>query len=828
MTTPPNPSDDAAVAPGPQPGLPESYQHALVETVAVLDIVTELISRSLDTSDIERILAKLDAAQGDAFTAKLGELLRRTSALLVVTSRLADSQSVDELLGQMVELMAAFVDAERCSIFLYDARSDELYARAAVGLGEVRFPAGQGIAGSVFRSGRSVQIDDAYADPRFSPEVDRRTGFRTRNLLCVPIRHLRDGKSAVVGVAQLLNKRRGAFAPGDMTLLETLNSQAATALVNAMLHEEIARTRSEERQMLEVTAALGSELQLQPLLLKIMETVSLILEADRATLFVHDAASDELWALATQGGRVSEIRFPASRGIAGHVFRTGDTINIPDAYADPRFNPEVDRQTGYRTQTILCMPVFDRQGRAIAVTQVLNKRGGPFTFIDERRLRAFSSQAAVAMENARLFDEVTRVSQYNESILESMSNGVITLGAAGTIVKVNAAAVRLLRLDEAGQAVGRHAADFFAGANAWIAESIDAVRGSGRPDVAMAVEMSVPRRLASVDPAAGQEVLSVNLSVVPLPDARQSGPGCMLMIEDLTQEKRLKTTMARYMTKEVVDRLLEEGEAALGGRELHATVLFTDIRGFTSIAEALGAHETVSLLNDYFSLMADVILERGGLVDKYIGDAILAVFGVPFGSPDDADHAVQAAIGMLSAVGEFNGAREALGLPPVLMGVGINSDEVVSGNIGSPRRMDYTVIGDGVNLASRLEGANKSYGSEILISEMTAAELKRPYALRELDRIRVKGRSQPVAVFEVLDHLAPEAPARDPRKLDAFARGLRAYRERDWAQAERDFEAALAVDPKDEASRLYLRRCAHLREHPPAPDWNGVWVMTEK
>jgi adenylate cyclase len=329
-------------------------------------------------------------------------------------------------------------------------------------------------------------------------------------------------------------------------------------------------------------------------------------------------------------------------------------------------------------------------------------------------------------------------------------------------------------------------------------------------------------------PAEGEDALSVNLSVVPLPDARQSGPGCMLMIEDLTQEKRLKTTMARYMTKEVVDKLLEEGEDALGGKVLHATVLFTDIRGFTSIAEALGAHETVTLLNDYFSLMADVILERGGLLDKYIGDAIMAVFGVPFGAADDADRAVQAAIGMLSAMGEFNGAREALGLPPVLMGVGVNSDDVVSGNIGSPKRMDYTVIGDGVNLASRLESANKTYGSQILISEMTAAELRQPYTLRELDRIVVKGKSQPVAVFEVLDHLDRDHPARSPRKLEAFARGLAAYRAREWTTALRAFDETLAVDPGDVASRLYRSRCGHFRQQPPPEDWNGAWVMTAK
>ncbi|HEX2570836.1 MAG TPA: GAF domain-containing protein [Polyangia bacterium] len=797
------------------------------------DVIGQLVGHRLRQDDIRRLLQSLSVRDREAFTEKLADLLRKTSALLEVSKRLADSLSLDVLLPRMVELVSDFLDAERCTIFLYDKETDELYTKAAVGLNTtVRFPSGHGIAGSVFKSGRSVHIPDAYADPRFNPEIDKKTGFHTRDILCAPIKHIRDGRTEVVGVAQVLNKRGRGFTTEDLTLLETLTSQAASAFVNAQLYLEIARARQEETQLLEVTAAMSTELQLAPLLTKIMETVCTILEADRATLFLYDARTQELWALVRQIDGVREIRFPCHIGIAGTVFTSGKTVNIPDAYADPRFNQEVDKKTGYRTNNILCMPVINRKGQTIAVTQVLNKRGGPFTAIDEKRLRAFSAQAAIAMENAQLFDEVNRIKNYNESILQSMSNGVITVDEAGTIIKVNAAACRLLRKKEPGEVEGQNVHNFFAGPNAWITEAVEAVQRTGQPKVTVGADLLLIDDPVSMNDSWQARMASVNLSVVPL-GSEGAGEakkqlGCMLMIEDITNEKRLRSTMSRYMSPEVAEKLLSEGEAALGGKMQKCSVLFTDIRSFTTISERLGPQETVKLLNEYFTLMVDIILDKGGILDKYIGDAIMAVFGAPFSSPEDADHAVQAAIEMLKALRAFNRQRLAEGQEPVLMGLGINSDDVLSGNIGSLKRMDYTVIGDGVNLASRLEGANKYYGTQILISEFTVRELKGHYRLREVDKIQVKGKHLPVGVYEVLDYLDDSSASSLGRMLDIYGTALERYRHREWMAARELFHQALVLRPEDGPSKLYLERCFYFLEHPPAADWDGVWVMKDK
>ncbi len=420
-----------------------------------LDLVGTIVGHRLQQGDIKRILAKLSANDRDSFADKLSDVLRKTAALLEVARRVSDTLQLDTLLPRMVGLVAELVGADRCTIFLYDRDNDQLYSRVAMGdnVGEIRIPASAGIAGAVFRANQPEIIADAYADQRFNREVDKKTGYTTRNILCAPIV---DGSGAAIGITQVLNKLSGAFSPDDLTLLQSINAQAASAFMNAQLHEQLERQRNEESRLLEVTTAISRELQLQPLLQKIMETVTAILDADRSTLFMHDKKTGELWSNVAQGVGTKQIRFPAHLGIAGSVFTAGETVNIPDAYADARFNSAVDKATGYKTNTILTMPVVNKQGERIGVTQVLNKRGGPFTKTDEKRLAAFGAQAAIAIENAQLFEQVVAVKNYNDAILQSMSNGVVTVDADGGMRTANHAALRLFRAEDTPEHIVGH------------------------------------------------------------------------------------------------------------------------------------------------------------------------------------------------------------------------------------------------------------------------------------------------------------------------------------------------------------------------------------
>src|SRR6185436_14259933 len=219
-------------------------------------------------------------------------------------------------------------------------------------------------------------------------------------------------------------------------------------------------------------------------------------------------------------------------------------------------------------------------------------------------------------------------------------------------------------------------------------------------------------------------------------------------------------------------KLLESDADVLGGQNSLVTVLFSDVRGFARLAEELGPAETVALLNGLFTEMVECIQHEGGMLDKFIGDALMAEFGIPLSHPDDEDRAVRAAIRMQHALKDLNQSRADRGLRPLSIGIGINTDVVVSGNIGSPKRMDYTVIGDGVNLASRFESACREYGTGILTGESTVRRLQGIYRIREIDRVILRGKSEPVGVFEILDYHTEESFPQLDGVLSCFRDGL--------------------------------------------------------
>ena len=580
-------------------------------------------------------------------------------------------------------------------------------------------------------------VDDAYSDDRFNSDVDKETGYTTKTILCVPIRTVKD---EIIGVAQCLNKHNGLFTEKDQSLLMDIAQMAVPALRSSQFVERMRKVRAQEMEFLSVVADITSELELDSLLARVMAEATRMLDAERSTLFLHDEKTDTLFSRVAQGTKVGEIRLPSHAGIAGTVFTSNKTVNIPHAYADLRFNPGFDKTTGFFTRSILCTPVVNKYGKVIGVTQALNKKGGPFTEEDESRLKAFTAQVAIALENAKLFDDVQKMKNYNESMLLSMSNGVVTLSEKRVVVTCNEAGLKILQVT-AADVIGKKAEEIFTGKNEWIVERIAKVETQKTSDIEMDVEIEV----------AGQTA-TVNFSILPLKTDHAEQLGTMLMIEDISTEKRVKATMSRYMDPTIAARMLENDDgAALGGQSSRTTVMFSDIRGFTPITEQLGAQGTVSFLNEYFTLMVDIITKEEGMLDKFIGDAIMAAFGLPMPHDDDEDRAVRASIAMIKACWKYSQERIAKGFVPVDMGIGLNTDMVVSGNIGSAKRMDYTLIGDGVNLASRLESACKQYSARILISENTYARLRGTYRVRDIDMVIVKGKTEPVGVYEVLD-----------------------------------------------------------------------------
>lgn len=747
--------------------------------------------------------------------------LRRAEMLLEISRHMAGFETLDEVLSELVDIVTRETKAERSSLFLNDPETGELYTRVAQGtnIREIRILNDSGIAGWVFSTAKGRIIDDAHSDPHFNKSIDEQTGFKTRTILCAPIKTV---KGQVIGVVQSLNKkddkRYTKFTDDDLDFLEDIATQAAVALQSTEFVERMQKKRSQEMEFLDIVSDVTSEINLHNLLAKVMGEATRMLNADRSTLFLNDEKTNELWSMVGSGLDSVEIRLPNHLGIAGTVFTSGQSINIPYAYADLRFNPAFDKKTGFFTRSILCTPVVNKGGKVIGVTQVLNKKGGPFTDEDEQRLKAFTAQISIGLENAKLFNDVQNMKNYNESMLESMSNAVVTTDEDGKVVTCNAAGLRIMKLENDDDIIGKMVEDFFVDKNAWVMDKIKKVDETQVSDISMDAEMRF-----------GEENVSANVTVLPLRSTEDKKLGTMVMIEDISSEKRMKSTMSRYMDPGLADQLMSAGDSDdfLGGRSTEATVLFSDIRSFTTLTESLGAQGTVSLLNEYFTIMVDIITGEGGMLDKFIGDAMMAGFGVPVPHDDDEDRAVRSAIAMMTSLREWNAEREAKGEMTIDHGVGLNTDNIVSGNIGSPKRMDYTMIGDGVNLAARLESACKTYHAHILISEFTVAKLKGTYRIRGVDDVIVKGKTKPVGVYEVLDYHTDESFPNLMEAVGYFNQGRKCYHAGDWDKAITNFKEVLKANPNDALSQTYIERCEHLRAEKPK-DWKGVWVMKSK
>jgi adenylate cyclase len=298
-------------------------------------------------------------------------------------------------------------------------------------------------------------------------------------------------------------------------------------------------------------------------------------------------------------------------------------------------------------------------------------------------------------------------------------------------------------------------------------------------------------------------------------------------ITEEREKKKIRGAFQYYLTASVINEMLKDpSKLKLGGDKKDLSVLFSDIRGFTTVSEQLTPEELVHLLNEYLTAMTALVFKYGGLLDKYMGDAIMAVFGAPLDQPDHAKRACLTAMGMMTELRKLQKKWTDEGKPVLNIGIGINSGDMVVGNMGSEMRFDYTVMGDSVNLGSRLEGINKEYGTNIVISEFTYEQVKDTLSCRELDSVRVKGKLLPVRIYELLGE------KKDSNKWDGFVRvfeeGLAYYKQCQWDEAIAAFRQATEIRSGDPPSELYIKRCEELRKNPPEEGWDGVYTMTKK
>jgi adenylate cyclase len=837
---------------------------------------------------------------------------------------LINNESLENILEQLLRAftlkIGQILRADRTTIFLVDEEKEQLWSKVAQGTDaqslEIRVPLAAGIAGHVATTGKPLNIADAYSHPLFNAEIDRQTGYHTRNILCMPIFST---KQRVVAVVQLINKEGNlAFDAADEQLFEEFAQSIGIILESCNSFYIAARNQRGVSALLKATSCLAQSLDLEKTLRAVMDEARDLMQADRSTLFLLDREREELWSkvAAADEKTMMEIRIPANRGIAGYVASTGQTLNIPNAYEDPRFDPTVDMKTGYRTRNILCMPIYNSEAVLIGVTQLINKEQGSFTSSDEAFMRAFNIQAGIALENAQLFENVLLERQYQKDILQSLSDAVISTDMQGRIVTINDAALELLGcpvMDDANRVCRDWWIKKLLNRQVWEVIPLenlrmrleDSLKTAARhyvPEQSLTVGVQMPQGRNSADPlsetlehpseAPEQDVSeqggechapicpmlvvrvsqgigeppkfllwndhaqfttpedlqqaliplsqvreierSINLTVNPLTNPDGDVRGGLVVLEDISQEKRMKATMYRYMTPGVAEKVMALGEQGLmQGERKDVTILFSDIRGYTSLTETLEASEVVSLLNNYFETMVEAVFNFEGTLDKFIGDALMAVFGAPLPVKDHAWMAVQSAMDMRHRLEEFNRHRRSSSQPEIRIGIGISSGEVVSGNIGSQKRMDYTVIGDGVDISSRLEGVTKIYGDmqqscNIILSQFTYELCHEHIHVRELDRIRVKGKKRAISIYELIGDRHSPLDAATQEFLSLYAVGRQAYNNQDFEGAIAHFQRAQILRPSDRAIQVQIDRSQDYLRFPPPPDWDGVYIMQTK
>ncbi|HAX90515.1 MAG TPA: adenylate/guanylate cyclase domain-containing protein [Cyanobacteria bacterium UBA11370] len=880
--------------------------------LATLTQLTQLNRTSVLTHRVKDLSVPEFICLLDFITAEFQQFLRAIEMI--------NHEALETMLEQVMDAftlkIGQILQADRTLIFLVDADKNQLWAKIPQTDTntdrELRIPLTVGLAGQVATTGESLNIPDAYNNPLFNQEVDERPGYHTQSLLCMPI--LSSSKK-VVAVVQLLNKAEGVpFDSEDEQRFRDFAASIGIILETCQSFYIAARNQRGAAALLKATQYLGQSLDLEATLRLVMDQARDLMQADRSTLFMLSRERGELWSkVATADEKTMvEIRIPANRGIAGYVASTGQPLNIPDAYKDPRFDPSTDQKTGYVTRTILCMPVFNSAGDLIGVTQLINKQQGSFTSSDEEFMRAFNIQAGIALENAKLFESVLLEKQYQKDILQSLSDAVISTDMQGRIVTINDAALGLLgcplhQADTKNRQLWewkltdryvwevvpienlqtRLQDSLTTGAKHYLPEQSLTVGLFKNPAKEMGQEgegemgrwgdgekifynTSAPHHSHPKFPSTDENTVhilaipksddpnvfipwnepswnshastylpkeqvqeierSINLTVNPLTNPEGTVRGGLVVLEDISREKRLKTTMYRYMTPGVAEQVMALGDDTLMvGSKKEVTILFSDIRGYTTLTENLGASEVVSLLNKYFETMVEAVFNHEGTLDKFIGDALMAVFGAPL--PLKENHAwmaVQSALDMRWRLAEFNKPRLWNNQPVIRIGIGMSSGEVVSGNIGSHKRMDYTVIGDGVNLSARLESVTKEYGCDIILSEFTYNLCRDRIWVRELDKIRVKGKHQAVSIYELIGDVSIPLNETTRRFLDFYAAGRNAYINRDFSQAITYFEDARQLKSKDQAVLIHLERSQHYLNYPPPEFWDGVHTMTTK
>ena len=647
---------------------------------------------------------------------------------------LIDADKADQVGSGILRLTLGTIMASKGAIFLYNTKTDDMNVLVSKGAD----------INSVFKPPKNIKVElTKYRHNHVIMDNEKKwiTGELKKYVMnaqikvILPLFH----KDQFLGMLCIGRKFMGElYSPSDFKILEIISNHLTKALYNYELIDVVERKKTELNMKLleletlfDISVAISSVLDDDELGNEILWRSVGILNASKGIILLKNNSSPILQPHVNFNW---ENDFPLiSKNLA--IFK-----NIIEMRKGKILTEEDNDalQEKLNEKNLIITPILTKN-KSIGFMVLANKetRSGtePFNHLDLDLLSSLSNQVAVAMENAKLFKDITKEKQFNESILGSIATGVITFDKLGEVDSINAAGLKILKMQKE-EIIGNHYLYLFEKD-----EEILSLINSSENEGKINSEINLSFHTVS-------EETIINISIAPRIDPEKDVQGLVMAIEDISDVSKVKNTFKRYVSKQVVDELLDnEDKLNLGGEEREATILFTDIRGFTSMSEKMDPKTVVSTLNEYFSEMIDIVFKYNGTLDKIIGDELMIVYGAPLLSEDDTIRAVNTAIEMQLCIKEMNKKRKKKKEAEILVGAGINRGNVVSGNIGSREMMDYTVIGDTVNLGARLCSAAKP--GEILVSTSVYESSKNDFVFKKLEPILVKGKEKKVNVYRV-------------------------------------------------------------------------------
>ena len=671
------------------------------------------MSTSLDTDQFEYYLSSLD---------ELGEIL-------------IEADRIDSVSTGILRLTLGTIMASNGAIFLFNSKNNGISKLSSISIKEEQ---------------NNFSLDEAflenikvyqYGHLDYSENPNWISGELKKYLKAskiktvIPLYH----KNKLLGMLFVGEKFMSQeFSPIDLKILEIISNHLTEALYNYELIENVESKKTELNiklleleTLFDIGVAISSVLDVNDLAQEVLFRAIGVLNASKGMFLYQNQNSPILDILSIFNW--GDDKFLLSNKI--DVFQQMKNGNR-GVILTSKHKTEVQKKL--KENNLLIVPLRANQnllGYMILCNKETRKGVEDFNELDLDILTSLSNQAAVAMDNANLFKEITEAKQFNESILGSIATGVITLNVLGEVDSVNKAGEKILKLEQEA-ILNNHYMFLFEKDQ----EIIDIITKAEEVNK-IVTEINIPFLTVSEDTI-------VNISAAPRIDVNGNLEGLVIAIEDISDVSKVKNTFKRYVSKQVVDNLLEDDtKLNLGGEEREVTILFTDIRGFTSMSENMKPEEVVTTLNEYFSEMIDIVFKYNGTLDKIIGDELMVVFGAPLAAEDDTERALNTAVEMQNKIKELNDLRKKRKEKPVLVGAGINKGYVVSGNIGSRDMMDYTVIGDTVNLGSRLCSA--AGPGEIIVSKEVTKNQDKHFNFEELVPINVKGKKDKINIFKV-------------------------------------------------------------------------------